>query len=384
MSVMESPLPVLVVQDGRITQVNVPAARLLGASDDDGAASLVGRRVGDLLTVLDTPGIDFSDFDPGMGETNGRWIAIQWRGPDGKLHDAALFIHDIQGSGEDADEATIEWPETFTAILTPLPRHAGRGKTETPPPPPDAADVHQQLVRLFANLAHEMRTPLNAIIGFGEILESQHFGPLSERYVEYSHDITAAGRYLFGIVNGALEIGSITGGHRLQESTIELAPTIRSATNILSAQAAEKGIEISLELKDDAFLVIADATKMMQALTNVLSNAIKYSRRISRIRIEADFQDDDTFVIRIADEGVGMSDSEIETALLPFGRADYATGQAEPGMGLGLPITKAILEAHGGTLRLESKPTVGTTANIVLPAHRIIRPEENFLSSLIK
>ncbi len=381
MTMSDGPLPTLTIRSGRIAAANAAACRLFERSEEDAASRLVGRSLSDLVTAVRDQPFGFPEDVADADAAEARWTVAEWRGADGTPRRAALCIHEPNGAHDDAPRR--DWPESFTAILTPLPQPTVSQGSTPGHSLAEAADAHHQLVRLFANLAHEMRTPLNAIIGFGEILENQHFGPLSDRYVDYSHDITAAGRYLLAIVNGALEIGSVSGGHRLQESTVELAPLIKSAINILSARADDKGIEITFDRQEAGVLVIADETKITQVLANVLSNAIKYSRRVSRVRVTSGFRDDRSFAIRIADEGVGMSAADIETALLPFGRADYATGQAEPGMGLGLPISKAILEAHGGSLEIESKPAAGTVVSIVLPADRIIRPEENFLSSLV-
>ncbi|MCR9218623.1 MAG: HAMP domain-containing histidine kinase [Alphaproteobacteria bacterium] len=356
--------PSLHVVQSRIRSLNESARALFEVEED---RRVIGAPVAELVTIrYDRP----LAFAPSAARSGTRvpeaWRLAEWRDALGERRSAAVWLGP-EGAAHGAKA------QSFTALFAPLPQ------IEAPQRDPAASE---QIVRLFANLAHEMRTPLNAIIGFGEILANEHFGELSPRYKDYSRDITTAGRYLLAIVNGALEIGRLTGADTIEESTFELQAALRSSLSILESRLAEKAITCRMEPGPPGVMLVADQTKMVQVFTNVLSNAVKYSKSLTTITVSYALSDRGEMTIQFEDAGVGMSEADIRTALLPFGRADFAMERAESGTGLGLPIAKAIIDAHGGRLEIDSKPLSGTTVRVVVPADRVIAPGAGFLSGL--
>jgi two-component system, cell cycle sensor histidine kinase PleC len=234
-------------------------------------------------------------------------------------------------------------------------------------------EARGRIADVFANLAHEMRTPLNAVIGFGEILVGEHFGPLAARYKDYSRDIVGAGYHLLALVNGALDLGRASAGpDTLDERPVELRAVLTSTIAMLQRSATLKSITVEVADLAGLPLIYADETRMRQLFVNLVSNAIKYSPVGRGVTIKHWIEDDGQVCIDVVDGGVGMSIDEVAIALLPFGRTESAMRTGEAGTGLGLPICKAIVEAHGGRLTIDSAPRRGTTISVVLPANRLL------------
>ncbi|WP_421875515.1 sensor histidine kinase [Pacificispira sp.] len=243
---------------------------------------------------------------------------------------------------------------------------------------------NEALTQLFSNLSHEMLTPLNAVIGFSEVISHQHFGPVPERYRSYSDDINASGQYLLAMVKSMLELGKLSSGpDAMDESTVELGVVIDQAVRIVGNLAGEKGSTVTLSGFDAAPTLFADELKLTQVFTNLLSNALKYSQRGSEIRAVYDGVTGGFAVLRVIDNGIGMSSNDVATALMPFGRASYSFNAAESGTGLGLPIARAIVISHGGWLEIKSSPGMGTTVIIGLPEDRVLSDDDGGLAGLL-
>ena len=226
----------------------------------------------------------------------------------------------------------------------------------------------------LAYMSHELRTPLNAIIGFSEITQSQSFGPVgNQKYVEYAADINQSGLHLLAIINDVLDLSAIE-AEKLELSTeqVGLATLAKIAKQFLSRRAIDEGVRIINTVGMETPLIMADKRRVKQILINLLSNAVKFTPRDGTVTISAGLEADGCMALVIADTGVGMDESEIAEALEPFGQADSTLSRKFEGTGLGLPLSKRLVEAHGGTLKIESRPQKGTTVTVRFPAERVV------------
>jgi signal transduction histidine kinase len=224
----------------------------------------------------------------------------------------------------------------------------------------------------LANMSHELRTPLNAIIGFTEIIALELFGPIvNEKYLEYIKDVHASSLHLLSIINDVLDMSKIESGKlELQKEAVALQNVIADVIRMMHERAGSRAIELVSQPLTGPVVVWADERAMKQIFLNLLSNAIKFSPDGSKVGIRVTAEQAECVVIEIDDHGIGMNEDELVRALQPFGQAKPATTRNYGGTGLGLPITKGLIEAHGGTLALTSRPGEGTTVYIVLPTER--------------
>ena len=224
----------------------------------------------------------------------------------------------------------------------------------------------------LANMSHELRTPLNAILGFSEVIKSQMFGPLSERYRSYAGDIFSSGKHLLELINEILDLSKLEAGKlELHEEEVNLAAAVEACMQLVEPQARKAQILLSAFFDDDISLVRVDARRFRQIVLNLLSNAVKFTPDGGQVRVST-FRRNGDLVLTIADTGIGMSPEEIPKATASFGQVDSKISRKHEGTGLGLPLAKHLAEAHGGTLTLQSEVNVGTTVTITLPSQRIV------------
>ncbi|MBK1841304.1 sensor histidine kinase [Azospirillum sp. YIM B02556] len=221
----------------------------------------------------------------------------------------------------------------------------------------------------LANMSHELRTPLNAIIGFAEALMSGIFGPAPPKHVEYLTAIHQSGRHLLDLVNELLDMAKIEAGRlELFPSSVALGDLLGDCLGLVEALALRKGVALTGVAVVPDLRVMADGVRLRQAVLNVLSNAIKFTPPGGAVRVEAAAGTGGRgAVIVITDTGVGMTADEILIAMEPFRQVHNYLTKAEAGTGLGLPLARRFVEAHGGTLTLDSTPGAGTTVTIRLP-----------------
>jgi signal transduction histidine kinase len=221
----------------------------------------------------------------------------------------------------------------------------------------------------LANMSHELRTPLNAIIGFSEVISNELFGPIAnEKYLEYIKDIHASSLHLLSIINDVLDMSKIEAGKvELTKEMVHIGNLITKVMRMVHERAHSREIELSAQLPEEEVEVWADERSMKQILLNLLSNAIKFSKDGDRVCVRLIAGRPDNTVLEIVDHGIGMTEQEQERALQPFGQAKPATTRNYGGTGLGLPITKGLVDAHGGTLTINSRAGYGTTVRVTLP-----------------
>lgn len=224
----------------------------------------------------------------------------------------------------------------------------------------------------LANMSHELRTPLNAIIGFSEIMQNERFGPLGNaRYRDYMNDIARSGRHLLEIISDVLDLASIEVGKlRLIEDSVDLRQIAEAAVRIVHGRADERQIEITTTCTTLQTRVRGDARKLKQVFINLLANAVKFSQEGGEVSIEITRETDGQLVVSVDDKGIGIAAEKLPTIFEPFGLADEAFSRKYGGTGLGLPLSKAIVELHGGALTISSALGAGTTVVVKFPANR--------------
>jgi len=224
----------------------------------------------------------------------------------------------------------------------------------------------------IANLSHELRTPLNAIIGFSEMVLAEFHGPLTDKQKEYVSDIHKSGRYLLGLIGTVLDMSKIEAQKiELREEPMDFSVLISDTVSGLGVGGAEGTERVVVDLPEDLPRVRGDWTKLRQVFSNLLSNALKYSPDGGEVRVTAGVAESGSLVITVTDSGIGIPTDQIKGVLRPFTRTAISKARQIEGTGLGLALTKGLIEAHGGTLTLDSVLGQGTVVTVCLPAERI-------------
>ncbi len=226
----------------------------------------------------------------------------------------------------------------------------------------------------LANMSHELRTPLNAIMGFSEIMKDQHLGPMTNaRYLGYAGDIHSSGRYLLGIINDILDLSKIEAGKMSLENAEEfpLCQALEASLAICGPLGEKYGVTVNAQLPPDHVRLTAVDRMIRQIVINIVGNAIKFTPAGGRVDVLGAATTDGGYAVTVQDSGIGMTENDIERALMPFGQVENRMSATHNGTGLGLPLAKAMLELHGGTLSIRSIPHHGTTIALIFPAGRI-------------
>jgi signal transduction histidine kinase len=233
----------------------------------------------------------------------------------------------------------------------------------------EAESANRTKSEFLANMSHELRTPLNAIIGFSEIMREGIFGAVgNQRYAEYIADIHRSGKHLLALVNDILDISKVEAGRlELALGFVDLAALIRVCIDTVAGRAREGQVAVVCDAPVDLPPIVADEIRLKQILLNLLSNAVKFTNAGGQVCIAASTGPGGT-EIRVRDNGIGMRPDEIEIAMQPFRQLDGSLARKYEGTGLGLPLTKCLVELHGGTLDVTSAPGAGTTVTVWLPA----------------
>jgi signal transduction histidine kinase len=227
--------------------------------------------------------------------------------------------------------------------------------------------------RFLANMSHELRTPLNAIIGFTEMIQQQYLGPIGNpRYLPYAGYVLEAGRHLLKIINDVLDLSKIEAGRMTYEpALIDIAELARSTLRLMQGDAEAVQVTLDSDIAAGLPIVETDPDKLRQVLLNLLGNAVKFTPPGGRITLTI-AAEPDHLQIAIADTGIGMRPQDIPEALAPFGQIGSPMSRKAGGTGLGLPLSKQLVELMGGDFQITSTPGLGTTIWLRLPIHRQI------------
>jgi signal transduction histidine kinase len=226
----------------------------------------------------------------------------------------------------------------------------------------------------LAKISHEIRTPLNAIIGFSEVMMDERFGPVgNDRYRQYLKDIHASVGHLISLLNDLLDLSKIEAGKlELTFLSVNLNDLVQQCVAIMQEQANRERVIIRTSLPANLPQIIADARSMRQIALNLLSNSIKFTGAGGQVIISTALTDDHEVVLRVRDTGTGMSEKELQTALEPFQQVSTAARWDSSGTGLGLPITKALVEANHARFRITSHVDAGTLVEVAFPTSRVL------------
>ncbi len=225
----------------------------------------------------------------------------------------------------------------------------------------------------LANMSHELRTPLNAIIGFTEALQAGYYGRVNERQEEYLGHIRHAGRHLLEVISQVLDLSKVTAGRlEIEAVPTALGPLAESALLMVRHKAVEKGIDLVVDLPADLPVAMLDPLRVRQILINLLANAVKFTPPGGRVKVAAWVEPDEGLLIEVCDNGIGMRPEELPNALDIFGQFASSPTKAHEGTGVGLPLTKALVELHGGTLCIDTELGVGTSATVIFPPDSIL------------
>jgi PAS domain S-box-containing protein len=227
---------------------------------------------------------------------------------------------------------------------------------------------------LMANMSHELRTPLNAIIGFSESMKCAVFGPLNnEHYEEYAGFIHSSGTHLLQLINDILDVSAVEADKlELREEVTDVCEICDIAMQILRPKAESSKISIQTNHAPNLPPLLADPLRLKQIFINLLSNAVKFTPEYGTVSCDAAVDDKGCMVITVADSGIGMDEAGIQKAMEKFGQVDSSMTRTYEGSGLGLPLTKGLIELHGGVMELSSKLGIGTTITIRFPAERVM------------
>ncbi|MEX2650249.1 MAG: ATP-binding protein [Alphaproteobacteria bacterium] len=347
--------------DGRYILMNRYQAELYGVTPE----AAVGKTAADLLGATygaETYGFDRQVLDTGEAMVNYEqtyadargevrtWLATKapLREADGTISRVVTVALDISAR----KQAETRLREALSQAEL-----ANRSKSE-----------------FLANISHELRTPLNAIIGFSEVMLAGSQGRVAEEHHrDYLRGILDSGRHLLGIVNDLLDLARLDAGRlSMTEGPVRLARVVEASVRIVADRAIEAGVELDWREAADAATVWADERRIKQILLNLLINAIKFTPKGGRVSVSANLATDGDVVVAVADTGIGMTPEDIEIALKPFGQVDRALSRGHGGVGLGLSLSRAMAEMHGGALVVRSECNKGTTVSLRLPPNRLI------------
>ena len=228
--------------------------------------------------------------------------------------------------------------------------------------------------QFLANISHELRTPLNAIIGFSSILMNQLFGALGDaKYLEYAKDINESGTHLLDIINDILDLSKAEAGKlALAFEEVHVAKAIQKCITIMTERAEKGEVKVSAHIPKTLPPLVVDRLRFIQIILNVLSNAVKFTNPGGTVSVGVDTKDVGGaithFVVMVKDTGIGMTQADIDKAFQSFGQVDSGLNRKYEGTGLGLPLTKKLIELHNGNIDIQSEIGKGTTVTLTFPA----------------
>jgi two-component system cell cycle sensor histidine kinase PleC len=314
--------------------------------------------------------------------TDGRWIQIsERRTAEGGLVMTAADItvikqqDEIRRLNEAQLQNAVAGLERSQEQLAELARKYETEKVK-------AEGANKAKSEFLANMSHELRTPLNAINGFSEIMVAQMFGPLGDaRYQEYAQDIHNSGQHLLALINDILDMSKIEAGKmNLKFEPVSLEDVTQDAVRLVRNRAESAGLKLEVEFPHLPEIE-ADYRAVKQVLLNLLSNAIKFTPRGGRITVRAEARQDmlgERVRVSVTDTGIGIAKDDLARLAKPFEQVETQHAKTQQGTGLGLALTKSLIEMHDGTLEIESTLGSGSTVSFSLPIHRgsgAIQPE---------
>ena len=262
--------------------------------------------------------------------------------------------------------------QKFCAVLRDITQWK-RNETELVAARREAEATASQKSDVLAKVSHEVRTPLNAIIGFADVMLEEQFGPIgNERYRGYLHDIKSSGEHIISLVNDLLDLSKVEAGMMDMDFTkVHLNDVVEQCVAIMQGQANRERVILRTSLAPSLPDIVADLRSIRQILLNLISNAVKFTPSAGQIIVSTVYTEGGEVLLRVRDTGMGMSDEDISSALEPY-RQTQSTRAQKTGTGIGLPLTKALTEANRASFSIESKLDSGTLVQITFPSTRVL------------
>ncbi len=358
---------ILFDETGRILSLNRSAEALFGYRPRD--------VVGCPITVLLAPEShkEALDYLEGLRSTGVACLLNDGREVLGRERQGGtipLFMAMGQVSGNGGGSADGYASRKFCAVLRDMTAFK-KAEGELVGAKRAAEEASAQKSDLLAKISHEIRTPLNAIIGFAEVMLEERFGPIeNERYKEYLRDVHASGSHVISLVNDLLDLAKVEAGRlELSFTGVNLNDLVSSCVTLLQPQAMRDRIVVRTSFASRLPSVLADERSVRQIVLNLVSNAIKFTDAGGQVIVSTAVTDRGEVTFRVRDTGIGMTPDEVEAALEPF--RQIATSRRSGGTGLGLPLTKALVEANRGALKIASSPREGTLVEVIFPPARV-------------
>jgi PAS domain S-box-containing protein len=340
---------VIVARDGNITLVNTQTERLFGYRRGE----LLGKPVETLVPQR------FHDKHP----AHRAHFFLQ---PRARAMGEGLELHGRRKDGSEFPvEISLSPIETEEGLLI---ASAIRDASERRRYEQVLQDANRAKSAFLANMSHELRTPLNGIIGFSELLVDEKAGPLNERQREYLSDVLNCGRHLLRLINDVLDLSKVEAGRmELHLETFHLHETIAEVCAVLTPGASKRDIAILPEVSAELACVTQDRHKFMQILYNLLSNAVKFNADGGEVRVRARFDKPGVLLLQVTDSGSGISQEDMPKLFVEFQQLDSGATRRHGGTGLGLALTKKIVEFLGGRIEVTSARQRGSTFSVHLP-----------------
>jgi len=237
----------------------------------------------------------------------------------------------------------------------------------------EAATAARAKSEFLAVTSHELRTPLNAILGFSEVMTGRLHGPLDDKYAECADDIHTAAEHLKALIDDILLISKTGSDRELENEIVGVADLFRSMAKIHRPGAEAKKIDLRVDAPEPDILLRGDERLLRQMLINLIGNAVKFTGENGTVGLRAAL-DKDQIVIAVTDTGLGIASEDLETIWTPFHQVGDPMVRSHDGFGLGLSIVQTIVDAHDGSVSVESEPGVGSTFIVRLPPSRLVRP----------
>ncbi len=360
--------------DGRIRRVN----RALALRLEMQPRELVGRFCHEVFDGTPTPPEDCSHYCA-LQKQQGHTCERELPHLGGVFESVTEPIYDAR-KGEASDRPVLGWVHRLRDITEErrleeqTRRFTERLETEVRQRTRELSSANVALERanrhktlFLAGMSHELRTPLTSILGFAEVLADAEHGALNKEQAEFAESIRQSGRHLLQLINDLLDLFKMESGRlELHAELVELPELFAEATRMLSPQAKARGV--TLETRSCAVPAIqGDRAKLKQVLFNLLDNAIKFTPAGGAVWIEAEAADNDTVGVTVADTGIGISAEQQALIFEPFEQGSGSPHRQHAGAGLGLSISRRLVEMHGGSIRLESEPSRGSRFRFTLP-----------------
>lgn len=233
-----------------------------------------------------------------------------------------------------------------------------------------AEEANRTKSEFLANMSHELRTPLNSIIGFSTILKDRKHGDLNENQTRYISNVLKSGKHLLDLINDILDISKIEAGRMGYEpENVNLSETVGEVVTLMQPMANKKHIELTSNIEPEDIEIFADKIKFKEIMYNLLSNAIKFTPQKGKVTITSQLVGDN-IEISISDSGIGIPDEKYQSIFDPFKQVDSSSSRKYGGTGLGLAIVNRYVKMHGGSIRVESEPGMGSTFTLAIPVSK--------------